>query len=151
MSRGRYNFEDGFAAKATKITGVALDNGSDTVMQVVTGPVLITSFVMDITEAVSANACTLGVQTNTLETIIATDGVDIVSAAIGDKFFVEGDGTTMVKNAVAGNAANACTIPIMVPVDIINFVLSNSNPTSGIADIYVTYIPMVAGATITTV
>ena len=131
---------------------IALDGG--TVANVFTisgGPIQLIGLVGVCTEAVSAHACnarwvmdpTVGIDTN------ICGNLDIQSLAIGEFLHVTGVIANAMVKSVPGTALPACcgqAVPLVLPVGTIDLTLANSDPTSGIATFYLTYLPLIPGA-----
>lgn len=140
-------------------TAVALTGGNVTdVFTIVGGPILLLGLWAFVTTAVSADACVINFQANPTEGASNTDisegtaGLDIVSAAIGDILALNGDSQDiMVKYANGTDLAMMALNNggIFVPVGGIDMILSNSAPTTGIADIFIRYLPLARGVTVT--
>jgi len=138
--------------KSATASQVALDGG--TVADIFTisgGPVRVLSFIGITTEAVSANACdmkfvmdpTTGADTDMCLV------VDINAMAIGSIFYIDGTIGNAAVIAVPGTALPlgiGMDIPLILPVGTVDLNLANSNPTSGIADIYMQYQPLIPNA-----
>lgn len=145
------------APRVVSKAGIALDGDTiEDVFLVAGGPVLIVSMLLILTEAVSAHNTLMGWVSDptagTGPTDIAAEGVDLVSAAIGDIFYAELDATTPVKAEpgtalpLAG-AAGVCS-GIVVPVGGIDFTFDNDTITSGIGTMHIRYLPLASGAAI---
>lgn len=130
---------------------VPLDGGSVAgIFTIARGPIMPLALIMEIVEAVSANNCNAQLVANPLRGI-DTDicaVVDIISAAIGDFFYIDG----AIANAWIKAAPNTALpigigtdIPVIFPEGTIDLSLSNSNPTSGIANLYLRYRSLVDG------
>ena len=131
-------------------SSVALDGGSVADVFTVTGGYcMIYSMVMFLTEAVSANACTMAWSfdpTTGASDIPIGSALSFNGYAIGDMVWAEGDATALVKADQATNSARACTVPILAPVGGIDMDMQNSDPTTGIADWIIQYRPLTADA-----
>jgi hypothetical protein len=136
------------------IPDIPLDGGTvANVFTVSGGPVYLLALLLEITEAVSANACnakwvadpTTGVDTDMCLV------VDIQSAAIGTFYKISGNIASALTAAVPGTALplgiNLST-PLIIPIGTIDLNLANSNPTSGIATAHLQYAPVVPGASV---
>ena len=131
---------------------VALTGGDvDDVFTVSGGPVLCLGLWVEITTVVTANAALIHFEsdpTNGASSTQIAEGTaapDIASAAVGDFFHLNGDSQDVMKKA-----ANGTDLPMMenqnggilIPVGGIDLKLSTSDPTTGAATIYVSYIPI---------
>ena len=152
--------KDHMAEQCVKKSSQALTGG--TVADVFTvsgGPVLCLGIFVHITTACSANASLIHFEADPTVGAANTDiaegagAPDLQSAAVGDWFYTNGDSQdVMVK------AANGTDLPMMannnggivLPVGGIDMDLSTSDLTTGIADIFIRYKPLVAGAKVTT-
>jgi len=143
-----------FESRCIQNTAVALTGGDVVdVFTVAGGPILLDVLVMEITTAVSANAClihfesdpTLGSSTHISE---GTAAPDIASAAQGDFFYVVGGSQVVMVKAATGTdlPEGLDNNPIIVPVGGIDLKLSTSTPSTGIATIFLRYRPLVPGA-----
>ena len=138
---------------------VALDGGDvEDVFTIAGGPIEIINIWVDITEAVSAHAAlihfesdpTVGASNTQISE--GTAAPDIVSAALGDVFHLNGDSQDVMKKA-----ANGTDLPvkenqnggIFCPVGGIDMKLSASSPTSGIATLWMRYKPLGRGVIVT--
>ncbi len=122
------------------------------------GPILLLGLWVDITTAVSANACLIHFESDPTVGASNTDisegtaAPDIASAALGDVFHLNGDSQDVMKKA-----ANGTDLPMMenqnggiyVPVGGIDLKLSTSDPTTGAATIWIRYKPLARGVTVT--
>lgn len=132
---------------------LAMDGGTIADTFTVTGPVLLDGLIMHITEAVSAHACAISWKNNV--TVGAEDTplcgtVDINAFAIADDIFITGDGGTAAQKADAATICPLlCDTPVVLFAGTIIYDAANSTPTSGIADVYMIYRPLAAGAKIT--
>ena len=147
----------GMEEMSIKVPGIALDgNNVADVVTVSGGPVEMSVMALEITEVVSAHNCLMGwisdptadgpAGTNTTD--IATSGVDIVSAAVGDIFYAEFDATTPVKSVPGGALPLGSGATMIVPVGGVDFTFTNATPTSGIGTLYIRYKPLAPGARI---
>jgi parallel beta helix pectate lyase-like protein len=148
---------DGLAAwdvRTVKKSSLALTAGAVAdVFAIANGPVQLLGLVTHVTEAVSADACdckweldpTVGAANTDLCTV-----VDIVSAALGDCLYITGaSGGAQVKAANATAVPLTCvTGPVLMPGGI-DLSLANSNPSTGIADVYLAYRPLTSTAIVT--
>jgi hypothetical protein len=142
--------------RTVKKTGLALDGG--TVVDVFTiagGPIALLGLNLLVTTAVSANACACyWLSDPTMAAYADTPlcaGVDIISATIGTVFSIlDADSSVaMVANVDGTNVGRLLEIgsQCVMPGGI-DFVAANANPTTGIADVYLTYRPLGAGVTV---
>lgn len=142
--------------RAASTTAVALTGGDVAdVFTVTGGPVLVHMLTVEITTVVTANASLIHFEsdpTNGASNTQIAEGTaapDIASAAVGDFFSINGDSQDVMKKA-----ANGTDLPMMenqnggivVPAGGIDLKLSTSDPTTGIASIYIVYTPLAAGA-----
>lgn len=145
--------------RVAKSTGVDLTGGDVAdVFTVANGPILLLGLWVEITTAVSANAClihfesdpTLG--TSNTEISESTGAPDIASAAEGDWFHLNGDSQDVMKKAANGTdlpmRENQGDIGILVPAGGIDLGLSTSDPTTGAATVYIRYKPLDRGVTV---
>lgn len=135
-----------------KASGVALDGGSVADIFTITGgPILPLALIMEITEAVSAHNCNAKLIADPVAGI-DTDMcavVDIISAAIGDFFYIDGAIANAWIKAAPGTALPlgiGMDIPLILPVGTVDLDLANNTPTSGIATFYMRYKPLAEGA-----
>ncbi len=145
--------------RAISNTGVALDGG--TVVDVFTiagGPIMILGLWVEITEAVSGNACVINflsdptVGASTTDISEGTAGADLNALALGTVVYLNGDSQDVMVNAVHGTnlphmALN--NMGIYCPVGGIDMVLANSDPTSGIGTLWLRYKPLGRGVVVT--
>ena len=134
-------------------TGVALDAGGVAdVFTVANGPIEVIGLIAHLTEAVSANACDTFFESDpTIGAGMAPlcAALDIVSFAIGDSVFIDGTGGNALIRAANGTIApRRCAIPAVVFPGGIDLNQANSDPTSGIADVYLIYRPLSATAAV---
>ena len=141
-------------SKAVALTGGDVAD----VFTVTGGPVLITQLAVRVTTAVSANAALLHFESDPLAGASTTDlaegslAPDIASAAIGDIFSLNGDSQDIMRKCAHGT-----DLPVMenqngglvCPAGGIDLKLSTSDPSTGIGDVIVSYIPMAPHAQIT--
>jgi hypothetical protein len=140
-------------------SGVDLTGGDvEDVFTIAGGPILLCGLWVDITSAVSANACLIHFESDPTVGASNTDisegtaAPDIASAALGDVFHINGDSQDVMKKA-----ANGTDLPmienqnggIYVPVGGIDLKLSTSDPTTGAATIWMRYKPLARGVTVT--
>lgn len=137
--------------RVVQATNIALDGGSITdLFTIAGGPILLLSLIAEITEAVSAHACdaklvadpSAGIDTDMCAV------VDIVSAAIGDFFYIDGTIANAMMKAAPGTALPlgiGMDIPLIIPAGTIDLNLANSTPTSGIATFFLRYKPLASG------
>jgi len=147
----------GMAERCVSISDIALDgNNVADVVTVVGGPVEVSVMALMITEAVSNNACQMGWVSDptydgaagTNVTDIATSGVDIAQAAIGDFFYAELDATTPVKSVPGTALPLGGGATMILPEGGVDFTFSNANPTSGIGTLFMRYKSLAPGARI---
>lgn len=148
----KYPIFSGLPVKTAKYASVALDGGSvANIFRIYNGPVRLLAFVGECTEAVSAHACNMKFvmdPTTGADTDMCLV-VDINAMALGSFFYLDGTIGNACVIAVPGTALPlgiGMDIPLILPVGTIDLNLANSNPTSGIADIWMQYIPLVDGA-----
>ena len=137
---------------------VPLDAGDqDTLFTIAGGPIEIINIWVDITEAVSAHAALIHFESNptvgasSTEIAEGTAAVDIQSAALGDVFHLNGDSQDKMKKAAVGTdlpVKENQNGGIFCPVGAIDLKLSASNPTSGIATVWMRYKPIGRGVTV---
>lgn len=146
--------QDAPVFKTISKASLALDGGSiEDVFTVAGGPVQLIGLLMFITEAVSNNSCTAQWQLD--PTTGASDNplcgtLDIDSAAIGDCLYITGvhDGA-MVNAANGTECGQMCSTSVMLTPGGVDLDLQNSDPSSGIATVYLIYRPMAQGVTVT--
>jgi len=145
---------DDFGRRVVLSSQMALDgNNIADVFTVAGGPVELIGLIMHITEAVSAHACAISWHNDV--TVGAADtpicgAIDINAFAIADDIYITGDGTdAAIKADAATQGTLMCATPAILFAGGIDYVAANANPTSGIADVYLIYRPLVAGATVT--
>ena len=133
--------------RTIKASDVALDGGTVVDVFTVSGDAVeVVGLLLHLTEAVSADACNASWESD--PTVGAGQApmcavVDIVSAAIGDHFYIPGlASAAMVKAANGTIVGNRCKEPQIVFPGGIDLVLANSAPSSGIADAYLIYRPL---------
>ena len=151
---GKIDTIDSWDVRTVKKTDLALDaGGSADVFTVNNGPVELLGLIMHTTEAVSANACNTRWQSDPTIGAANTDlcgNVDITGMALGSSLYI--DGPSASAGVIAANATaqpEMCDAPQVVMPGGIDLVQANSDPTSGIADVYLVYRPLVATATVT--
>ena len=140
-------------------TAVALTGGTVAdVFTIAGGPILILGLWVDITTAVSANACAIHFESDPTVGASNTDiaegtaGADITGLAVGSVVHLNGDSQDIMKLAV-----NGTDLPMMenqnggiyCPVGGIDMDLANSDPTTGIATLWLRYKPLARGVTVT--
>lgn len=145
--------------KSTINTAVALTGGSIVdVFTVAGGPILVLGLWVQITTAVSADACVISFQSDptagasNTDMAEATAGADLNAAAIGTIFALNGDSQDIMRLCVVGT-----DLPVkenqnggmFVPIGGIDMILANSDPSTGIADITIMYKPCGRGVTVT--
>jgi hypothetical protein len=139
-----------------KKTGIALtDDDVEDVFTVAGGPVIIEAILLEITSAVSADACNMSWQadpTSGSDTDM-TGVVDISAATQGTFFAPGGDSADAMVEYVTGTALPILSVSgntnMVVPAGGIDLILSNSAPSTGVATAYVRYRPLAVGATVT--
>ena len=134
--------------------GIPLDGGTVTNVFIVQDhPVIFTGCFMRITEVVSAHACTMIWRNDPDSGAVNMDfgaAVDINAAALGDMFWSELDGSAINKVGAASELSNFSSIHdntaiafsgrgLFVHEGVINIVMANSTPTSGIAEMWIEY------------
>ena len=140
------------AARISKNASVALTGGDvEDVFTVSGGPILIENIWVVITTAVSANASLIHFESDPTVGASNTDisegtaAPDIASAALGDVFALNGDSQDVMRKA-----ANGTDLPvkenqnggIFCPAGGIDLKLSTSDPTTGVADVYMYWRPL---------
>ena len=136
------------------VTTLALDGGSvEDVFTITGGPIEVLGIWVHIIEAVSAHSCTFRWQIDPTVGALSTDlcsNVDIVSAALGDIFYILGPSAVAMQKAINGTTiALSCTTRAFLPAGGIDAVLGNSTPTSGIATVYMVYRRMTLTSVVT--
>ena len=136
------------------VATLALDGGTVAdVFTIAGGPIELLGLWAHITEAVSNNACEMKWQLDPTIGASSTDlcGVlDIAAAALGDVFYILGVSASAMQKAANGTAiALSCTARAFLPPGGIDAVLQNSDPTTGIATVYMAYRRMTLTATVT--
>ncbi len=134
-----------YIAKATNklLTGGTISN----IFTIINAPILLVALIMEIKVAVSANNCnaklvanpTVGIDTDMCSV------VDIISAAIGDFFHIDGTIANAMIKDIPGFALPlgiGMDIPLIIPVGAIDLNLANSDPSTGAVDIYLRYKPL---------
>lgn len=134
-------------------TTLALDGGTVAdVFTIAGGPIEVLGLHAHITEAVSAHACTFKWQLDPTVGAANTDlcaTVDINAAALGDVFYILGVSASAMQKAANGTAVPLnCTARCVLFPGGIDAVFGNSNPTSGIAVVYLIYRRMSLFATV---
>jgi len=145
---------DSWQPRVVKASAVALTGGSlADRFTIANGPILLLGLFMHVTETVDA-ACT---GKWSLDPTIGASNTDLCgalelnAAAVGDVFYVEGaSGDVMVKGA--NGTALALGMQdghgqFLMPGGI-DLTLLNSDPTTGIADVYLVYRPLAANAAV---
>ena len=145
--------------KSTVNTAVALTGGTVAdVFTVAGGPILVLGLWVQITTAVSADACAMHFESDPTAGASNTDlaegtaGADITGLAIGSIVALNGDSQDIMRLCVVG-----VDLPVMenqnggifVPIGGIDMDLANSDPSTGIADITIFYKPLARGVTVT--
>ena len=145
--------------KSTVNTAVALTGGTVAdVFTVAGGPILVLGLWVQITTAVSADACAMHFESDPTAGASNTDlaegtgGADITGLAIGSIVALNGDSQDIMRLCVVG-----VDLPVMenqnggifVPIGGIDMDLANSDPSTGIADITIMYKPCGRGVTVT--
>jgi hypothetical protein len=133
---------------------LALDGGTVAdVFTIAGGPIEVLGLWMHITEAVSANACAFKWQIDPTIGASSTDlcaTADIISAALGDVFYILGPSASVLQKAANGTAvALSCTARVFLPPGGIDAVFANSDPTTGIAAVYLAYRRMTLTSVVT--
>jgi hypothetical protein len=136
------------------VTTLALDGGTvEDVFTIAGGPIEVLGLWIHVTEAVSAHACNFKWQLDPTIGASSTDmcgNADIVSAALGDVFYILGPSASAMQKAANGTAiALSCTARAFLPPGGIDAVLANSNPTTGAATVYLAYRRMTLAAVVT--
>ncbi len=131
---------------------VALTGGSVVdVFTITGGPILIENIWVQITTAVSANACAINFQSDPTVGASNTDisegtaGADLNALALGDVVHLNGDSQDVMKIAAVGTdlpVKENQNGGIFCPVGGIDMILANSDPTTGIATIWMSYLPL---------
>ena len=139
--------------RTIKSTDVALTAGSvEDVFTVANGPVAVLGLFAHVTTAVSNDACNAKFQSDPTVGAASSDlcgNLDIDSAAIGDVLSITGtSGTAMAGSANGTAVGNLCATPQVVLPGGVDLVLANSDPTAGIADVYIVYRPLAADAAV---
>ena len=145
---------DNWDVRTVKKADLALDGGTVAdVFAVANAPVELLGLLIHLTEAVSADACAMNIQSDPTSGAANTDmcdSVDINAAAIGDVIWMEGTPGTILANAANGTGVpQMCDHPQVVLPGGIDFIFANSTPSSGIADVYLVYRPLAANAIVT--
>jgi hypothetical protein len=135
------------------ITTLALDGGTvNDVFTIAGGPIEVLGLHLHITEAVSANACAFKWQLDPTTGAASTDmcgTADIISAALGDVFYILGVSASAMQKAANGTAVPLnCTARCVLFPGGIDAILANNNPTSGIAEVYLIYRRMSLATTV---
>ena len=140
-------------------TAVALTGGTVAdVFTIAGGPIEIINIWVDITTAVSANACAIHFESDPTVGASNTDiaegtaGADITGLAVGSVVHLNGDSQDIMKIA-----ANGTDLPmkenqnggIFCPIGGIDMDLANSDPTTGIATLWMRYKPLGRGVVVT--
>lgn len=146
-----------WSVRTVKKTGLALDGGDVAdVFTIAGGPIEQLGFNMLITTAVSANACTAYFQLDPeladyADTPICA-AAELNAAAVGNIFsIIDCDSTVAwVKNADGTNVGRMMEIgsQFLMPGGI-DFKAQNADPSTGVADVYLTYRPLSATSTVT--
>jgi hypothetical protein len=121
------------------------------------GPVLVTMLAVEITTAASANASLLHFEAD--PTVGASNtpiskaacAPDLASAAVGDWFAVTGDSAVVAVKYANGTAlpdSATSSLGVVVPAGGIDMKLSTGDLTTGIANVYIQYIPLAPGASV---
>lgn len=145
--------------RAISNTAVALTGG--TVVDVFTiagGPIMILGLWVEITTVVSGDACVINflsdptVGASTTDISEGTAGADLNALAVGSVVYLNGDSQDVMVNAVHGTnlphmALN--NMGIYCPVGGIDMVLANSDPSTGIATLWLRYKPLGRGVIVT--
>ena len=145
-----------WSVRTIKKTGLVLDNGDVAdVFTIAGGPIELLGFNMLITTAVSANACAVHFQLDpTLADYADTPlcgAADINAAAVGNVFsIIDCDSAQVwVKNADGTNVGRMMEIGSQFLVEGgIDYKAVNADPSTGVADVYLTYRPLSATSTV---
>jgi len=117
------------------------------------GPIELLGLWAHIVTAVSANACTFKWQLDPTIGASSTDlcgTVDINAAALGDVLYITGASAGAQVKAANGTAvALGCTTGAFLPPGGIDAVLQNSDPSTGVATVYMAYRRMTLTAVVT--
>ena len=140
--------------RTVKKSALALDAGGVAdVFTVANGPIELLGLIAHTTEAVSAHACDTKWQSDPTVGASSTDlcgNVDINAMAIGSSLYIDGPSASAGVIAVNGTAGpEMCDTHQVVMPGGIDLVQANSNPTAGIADVYLVYRPLSSTATVT--
>jgi hypothetical protein len=151
--------EDHYAERCIVAEGVDLTSGDvDDIFTVVGGPVLCIGLFVEITTAVSNNACNINFEsdptTGAANTDITAGGApDIALAAIGDWFSMDGDSADVMLKHANGTSLPMITDNnggIVIPEGGVDMKLSAATPTTGIGNVYMRYKPLTSAARVTT-
>lgn len=143
--------------RTVKKTDLAIDGGTVTdVFTIAGGPIEVLGLNMLVTTAVSADNCAVyWLSDPTMADYASTPlcaSADIVSATIGTVFSIlDADSSVaMVANVDGTNVGRMIEIgsQFVMPGGI-DFVAADASPTTGKADVYLTYRPLAAGVTVT--
>ena len=141
-------------------TGVSLTGGSIVdVFTIAGGPIEIINIWVDITTAVSADACIINFKSDPTVGASLTDlcegtaGADLTGLLVGSLVFL--DGGSQDKMLLAVNGANLPSKNndnggIFCPVGGIDMILANSDPSTGAATLWMRYKPLARGVTVVT-
>ena len=145
---------DNWGVRTVLKSSLALDGGSVAdVFAVANGPIELLGLISHLTEAVSANACNFKWESDPTVGAGNADicgNVDINAAAIGDQLFITGTSADAMVKAANGTAVGRmCDNSAVVFPGGIDATLANADPTSGIADVYLTYRPLTSTSTVT--
>jgi hypothetical protein len=139
--------------RVVKASDIALDGGTvPGVFTISGGPILPLALIMIITEAVSAHPCAINLALDIdlgSDINLTTAGEDINATQIGDIWEFTGNIAGVFAKRITGTALPKGLdpdFPLILPPGEIDLVLANSDPTSGIADFYMRYKPIAAGA-----
>jgi hypothetical protein len=125
------------------------------VFRISDGPVILLAAFMEITTAVSAHANTMSwiFDSDAGGDRVIGDGLNIISAALGDFIWAELDGTALIAATTStglihggyyrGNASGYGTILTAGEIDL---VFAGNSSTTGVGTMYCMYEPMIDGA-----
>ena len=134
------------------VTDVNVADGSvEDVLTIAGGPILVTSLSFVLTEAASNNSVTMAFEsdpTTGAGDLNIASAVDIDNTAVGGWVYAEGDGSAAVISAIGGNVAQGCTVPCVVPIGGLDIIMGSANLTTGIGNLYISYIPKSTGVTV---
>ena len=137
------------------VEGVDLTSGDvDDLFTVAGGPVRVLFIGLEITTAVSNNACLINFESDPTNGAANTDisaaggAPDLALGALGDWFYVDGVSTDVAIKAANGTALPKCNsnFGTIIPEGGIDMKLSTANPTTGAATAYIRYQPLTSDA-----